>query len=101
MTQSAESLGRARRLVDRASTSLARETPVAPRTLRPRWERQYAGLMPLGDLVITTTVALLCVWLLGVDPTVALLLALFWLVPLAVGGAYESRVLGQGTDEYK
>src|SRR3954453_12416612 len=101
MTQQAESLGRARSLVDRASASLTSDVPVAPRTLRPSWERQYAGLMPLGDLLITTSVALLCVRLLGVDATGAFLLAVSWLVPLAVGGAYESRLLGQGSDEYK
>jgi exopolysaccharide biosynthesis polyprenyl glycosylphosphotransferase len=76
-------------------------TSIAPRTLRPAWERRYAALMPLGDLVITLTVALLVGRLPWVDQSVALIVAVAWLVPLAVGGGYESRVLGQGSDEYK
>jgi exopolysaccharide biosynthesis polyprenyl glycosylphosphotransferase len=101
MTQQAEQgLGRARRLVDRATASVE-ATTVAPRTLRPTWERQYATLMPLGDLLITVTVALIAGRLPWVNLPVALILAAAWLVPLAVGGAYESRVLGQGSDEYK
>ena len=101
MTQQVEhGLGRARRLVDRASVTVE-ATSVAPRTLRPAWERRYATLMPLGDLVITLSVALLVGRLPWVDLTVALIVAVAWLVPLAVGGGYESRVLGQGSDEYK
>jgi exopolysaccharide biosynthesis polyprenyl glycosylphosphotransferase len=101
VTQQVEQgFGRARGLVDRAPAVLE-PTVVAPRTLRPSWERRYAGFMPLGDLAITLVVALLCARLPWVDTSVALILALSWLVPLAVGGAYESRVLGQGSDEYK
>jgi exopolysaccharide biosynthesis polyprenyl glycosylphosphotransferase len=101
MTQQVEhGLGRARRLVDRASVTVE-ATSIAPRTLRPAWERRYAALMPLGDLVITLTVALLVGRLPWVDQSVALIVAVAWLVPLAVGGGYESRVLGQGSDEYK
>jgi exopolysaccharide biosynthesis polyprenyl glycosylphosphotransferase len=101
MTQQAErGLGRPRRLDERATVAPA-VTAVAPRTLRPGWERQYAGLMPLVDLAITVAVALLASRLAVVDRPVSLVLAFAWLVPLAVGGAYESRVLGQGSDEYK
>jgi exopolysaccharide biosynthesis polyprenyl glycosylphosphotransferase len=101
MTQQAEhGLGRPRRLVERATVA-PDVTAVAPRTLRPAWERQYAGLMPLVDLAITVSVALLAGRLAVVDRPVSLVLAFAWLVPLAVGGAYESRVLGQGSDEYK
>jgi exopolysaccharide biosynthesis polyprenyl glycosylphosphotransferase len=101
MTQQVEhGLGRARRLVDRASVTVE-ATSIAPRTLRPAWERRYAALMPLGDLVITLTVALLVGRLPWVDQSVAVIVAVAWLVPLAVGGGYESRVLGQGSDEYK
>ncbi|MCW2673824.1 MAG: polyprenyl glycosylphosphotransferase [Frankiales bacterium] len=104
MTQQAEQrLGGARGLVDRAVAAAAAQdaTAVPPRTLRPAWERQYAGLMPLVDLAITGAVALVAGRLAVVDRPVALVLAFAWLVPLAVGGAYESRVLGQGSDEYK
>jgi exopolysaccharide biosynthesis polyprenyl glycosylphosphotransferase len=107
MTQQAEhGFGRARALVGRApvvvSSPRVADPAVAPRTLRPAWERRYAGLTPLGDLAITMVVALLCGWLLPfVDLPVAVILAGAWIVPLAVGGAYESRVLGQGSDEYK
>jgi exopolysaccharide biosynthesis polyprenyl glycosylphosphotransferase len=101
MTQQAEhGLGRPRRLVERATVA-PDVTAVAPRTLRPAWERQYAGLLPLVDLAITVSVALLAGRLAVVDQPVSLVLAFAWLVPLAVGGAYESRVLGQGSDEYK
>ena len=101
MTQQAEhGLGRPRRLVERATVA-PDVTAVAPRTLRPAWERQYAGLLPLVDLAITVSVALLAGRLAVVDQSVSLVLAFAWLVPLAVGGAYESRVLGQGSDEYK
>ena len=89
MTQQVEQgFGRARGLVDRAPATL--DTSVAPRTLRPAWERRYAGLMPLGDLAVTVLVALACGALPWVDAKVALILAFSWLVPLAVGGAYET-----------
>ncbi|MCU1601859.1 MAG: Undecaprenyl-phosphate galactose phosphotransferase [Frankiales bacterium] len=101
MTQQAEGLGRARARARVDQAAALGTTPVAPRTLRPSWERQYAGLMPLGDLAITLLVAVGCGRLPWVEQSAALLLAFVWLVPLAVGGAYESRVLGQGSDEYK
>jgi exopolysaccharide biosynthesis polyprenyl glycosylphosphotransferase len=103
VTQQVEhGLGRARRLVDRAeSVTLASDVTSAPRTLRPTWERRYATLMPLGDLTTLLVVAGLVGQLPFVHLTTAFVIAVVWLLSLAVGGAYESRVLGQGSDEYK
>ena len=101
MTQQAERYGvRARALVDRAPLAAA-ASPVAPRTLRPGWERQYAGLLPLVDVCLTLAAAAVCSRFAFVESVAAFVIAFAWLVPLAVSGAYESRVLGQGTDEYK
>lgn len=101
MTQQAERYGgRARALVDRAPLAAA-ASPVSPRTLRPAWERQYAGLIPLVDVALTLLAATLSSRLAFVDTLAAYVIAVAWLVPLAVSGAYESRVLGQGSDEYK
>ena len=101
MTQQAERYGgRARALVDSAPLAAA-EQAVAPRALRPAWERQYAGLLPLVDLCLTLLAAAFCSRFSFVDGQAAVGIAVAWLVPLAVGGAYESRVLGQGSEEYK
>ena len=100
MTQQAERYGaRARSLVDGAV--LAAAPSLAPRTLRPAWERRYAGLLPLVDVAVTLAAAAVCSRLAFVETLSAFVIAVAWLVPLAVGGAYESRVLGQGSDEYK
>jgi exopolysaccharide biosynthesis polyprenyl glycosylphosphotransferase len=71
------------------------------RGTRPVWERRYARLLFLVDLPVLLIVAFLAILAFDVDPRIALPLSSGWLGGLAIGGAYESRVLGQGSDEYK
>ena len=86
-------------------SSEVRATPVpavlGPRGTRPRWERRYARLLPVGDLLLLLAVAGGTQLLPGSPAALALPLFLGWGVALAMGGAYESRVLGQGSEEYK
>jgi exopolysaccharide biosynthesis polyprenyl glycosylphosphotransferase len=81
-----------------------------PPTTRPSWERRYARWLPAVDL-LQLLLAALVIQLVDaalhvpvaatVHPLLAVGLSLAWLVSLAAGGSYESRVLGQGSDEYK
>jgi exopolysaccharide biosynthesis polyprenyl glycosylphosphotransferase len=91
----------------RAVTALSR-SPGAP---RPRWERRYAFWLPFADgLFLTLAVAaaqLLRSLAAGVvlpntSPVLVVLgVSLGWVCVLAFRGAYDSRMLGQGPEEYK
>jgi exopolysaccharide biosynthesis polyprenyl glycosylphosphotransferase len=90
----------------RAVTPLGRTS--AP---RPRWERRYAFWLPFGDalaLLLAVSVAQLLRSLApgpvlpSTSPTLLVIgVSLGWVAVLALCGAYESRTLGQGPEEYK
>ena len=80
------------------------------RRTRPGWERRYARLLPLADLALLLSVALAVEVLtrlsghlasLSVGPLSVVVFCGVWLVAIGVGGGYESRILGQGSEEYK
>ena len=85
--------------------------PSAPGYGRPRWERRYAAVLPLLDAVMIAVAAYVALELRFSTTSVVingvpydLLLAAFapaWVLVLATARCYESRLLGQGTDEYK
>ncbi|MDT7572854.1 MAG: hypothetical protein QOE05_3028 [Actinomycetota bacterium] len=90
--------------------ALGPASAIRPPTERPTWERRYARWLPTIDLLLLLGVAAFVQALdAGIDasavssvpPALAVALSGVWLVGLGVSGAYESRVLGQGADEYK
>lgn len=78
---------------------------------RPQWERRYALLLALLDsflLLLVFAAAALLTPFHPVPPVAGATslgivagIALGWIATLAVMGAYESRLLGQGPEEYK
>ncbi len=97
------------------SQETARQTLGAPFSRlgrrRPRWERRYAATLPFVDAAMLVAAVLVAKVIRSLAPgqilssVTALQLAagvtLGWVALLAAGGAYESRLLGQGPDEYK
>lgn len=87
----------------------------APRVGRPRWERAYARVLVVTD-VVAYAAAALGVLALGTDPTanalwaddgragnavVVLGIGAIWVASMAFTGAYEAKTVGIGSEEYK
>lgn len=85
--------------------------PLAPVPRRRQWLRRYAAALTVCDLLSTlaaVVISALLARLLGTAPltqehTELLMLgaAAVWLLMLATSGAYEGRILGGGSEEFK
>ncbi len=74
--------------------------PVLP-SRRPDWERRYAAGLPLLDLLVLLVASAPAVARAPGDLLAGVAVVAGWLLVLAFSGAYSSRALGFGSDEFK